>query len=241
LLSQFGVGAVYHYAPLHYLAFIARHGALLSKLELQSRGFAAEHFRSTSRKQDEQRGFAAYVHLTLDAHPPILQAKLNGGFPHFEVALPVAQLEKLEHILCRFNIAKTRYFLGAKQEPEESLKNGRYHGNMRLPVAISSAERRALLERNYGLGMIEVLILNQVPLGSNTVFRFFHDEDLASAVQVLEQLGVTAYAVERDKKISYKPSTQYRNAVREVLAKAVADSSWKGNGLEFDRIQPCQK
>jgi len=77
---QAGVRALYHYAPLHYLPFIARSAALLSKLGLRREGFPEKHFRSTSYRQDMARGFERFVHLTIDPHPPILQAKLKRGF-----------------------------------------------------------------------------------------------------------------------------------------------------------------
>jgi hypothetical protein len=236
LLAQFGVSRIYHYAPLHYLPFIARRGALLSKTELRRLGFRDSHFRTTSRAQDEQRGFARYVHLTLDAHPPILLAKLEGGFPHFEVAIPAARFDALDYSLCRFNIAKTRYLRGGRQEPPECDQNGRYYGDMRLPIATTLEERKALLRHNYGKNMIEVLVPEQLPLVEGTAFRFFDDDDLACARQVLHDLSVEIYRLERDARLQYGPSAQHREAVRQVLLRAVADPSWLGSGLEFDRV-----
>jgi hypothetical protein len=236
LLSKFGVATVYHYAPLHYLPFIARRGALLSKTTLRQLGFADSHFRSTSRAQDEARGFARYVHLTLDAHPPILSAKLSSGFPHFEVALSGVDFNGIDYLLCRFNIAKTRYFRGAKQAPLESEKNGRYHSDLRLPVAVTLAQREALLRLNLGENMIEVLVPDQMPINERTVLRFFHDEDLTCAGEVLQRLGIKTYETARDLAIEYKPSLKYRDAVKAALARSIVDPSWRGAGLEFDRV-----
>jgi hypothetical protein len=236
LLSQFGITTICHYAPLHYLPFIARRGALLSKAELRRKGFADTHLRSTSSAQDERRGFSDYVHLTLDAHPPILRAKLARGFPHFEVAIPAPHFAGLEYLLCRFNIAKTRYFRGAKREPPECDKNGHYYEEMRLPVAMTEAEREALLRLNYGQQMIEVLVRDQMPLGEGTSFRFFSHEDLASATQVLQAVDIATYALQIDEQLQYSPSPNYRQAVAQALARAVSDPAWLGSGLEFDRV-----
>lgn len=236
MLSAFGIATVFHYAPLHYLPFIARRGALLSKVELRNQGFARTHLRSTSSEQDERRGFSHYVHLTLDPHPPILRAKLARGFPHFEVAIPVVHLAKLEYLLCRFNIAKTRYFRGARSEPPESEKNGRYYDVMRLPVARTELEREALLRLNYGQGMIEVLVRDQMPLGQGTSFRFFHEDDLTSAIEALGALDIDQYALQLDEQLHYKASANHRRAVSQALARAVADPAWLGEGLEFDRV-----
>jgi len=236
MLARHGAIAVYHYTPLHYLPFIARQGALLSKTQLSLLGFADTHFRRTSRLQDEQRGFASYVHLTLDAHPPLLQAKLAGGFPHFEVAVPAAHFDDTEYALCRFNIAKARYFRGAKQEPPESDANGRYYDGMRLPTARTPMEREGLLRHNLGRNMIEVLVPEQVPLPSGTTFRFFHDEDFHRAMQVLRNLRVSAYGLERDAQLTYQPAPHHRASTEDALARAVANEAWRGSGLDFDRV-----
>lgn len=236
MLSRFGITAVFHYAPLHYLAFIARRSALLSKNALRHEGFEDAHFRSTSAAQDDQRGFSRYVHLTPEAHPPILRAKLSRGFPHFEVAVPAEQLEQLGYLLCRFNIAKTRYFRGAKTEPPESDKNGRYYEGMRLPVAKTAHERRLMLQLNYGKCMIEVLVADLLPLGHGVSFRFFDEGDLATAKDVLARLDVSAYDLQMDKQMKYKPAPKHQRDVRDALARAVEDARWRGNGLDFDKL-----
>jgi hypothetical protein len=91
--------AVYHYAPLHHLPFIARAGALLSGLELRKLGFAENPLRRGYRMQDERRAAAGHVHLTLEPHPRLLQVKLGGGFPHFEVAIPAGALEGHDYLI----------------------------------------------------------------------------------------------------------------------------------------------
>jgi adenylosuccinate synthase len=93
VLEESGVNYVHHYAPLHYLPFIARSGALLGKPSLAAAGFAANHLRSKSSVHDVKRGFGAYAFLTLDPTPRILGAKLMAGFPHIGIAVPVAAVE----------------------------------------------------------------------------------------------------------------------------------------------------
>jgi hypothetical protein len=236
LLTQFGVQAVSHYAPLHYLPFIARRAALLSKTRLLALGFSRNHFRSTSREQDEQRGFGQFVHLTLQSNPPILRAKLQAGFPHFEVSIPAQHFEGVEYLLCRFNIAKTRHFRGARRAPVESKQNGKYLRGLLLPVAQTFEEREQLLQLNLGKRMIEVLVREQLRLLRGVAFRFFHEEDLASAAHALTTLNVNTYTLEQDATVRYTPSTSYRAAVRRALEAAVSDSSWLGEALEFDRV-----
>jgi hypothetical protein len=236
LLAQFGVSAAYHYAPMHYLAFIARAKVLLSKSELRNAGFQDAHFRSTSKKQDEERGFARYVHLTLDAHPAILRAKLQRGFPHFEVAVAASTFEGIDYLLCRFNIAKARYFKGAKAQPSESPKNGRYIGDLRLPVAATPEQREVLLKLNYGINMIELLVPERLNLESGVVFRFFHVDDLECAKKALGELGISAFQVKLDESFNYERDPQYAELVRKALSLSISDPAWRGNGIEFDRV-----
>jgi hypothetical protein len=112
-----------------------------SKLELAKRGYDIWHFRRTSRRQDELRGFADYVHLTLNALPPILRAKLTAGFPHFEVRIPAEAIAASDVHLCRYNIAKCRYLRrDGKSGPEESSANGRYFNGKQLPIAATTQD-----------------------------------------------------------------------------------------------------
>src|ERR1700720_2235867 len=78
LLSNHGVRLVYHCAPLHYLPFIARSRAVLSKPSLQKAGFGPSHLRPMSRDLDVERGFGSYAHLTLDDGPESLKSKVEG-------------------------------------------------------------------------------------------------------------------------------------------------------------------
>jgi hypothetical protein len=92
VLAAEGIETVHHYAPLHYLPFIARSEAILSKPSLKKNGFGSTHLRSMSKKQDVARGFGDYAHLTLDPEPQILKAKLAAGFPHLAINVPVTTL-----------------------------------------------------------------------------------------------------------------------------------------------------
>jgi hypothetical protein len=62
VLADHQVDAVHHYAPLHYLIFIARSHSILSKPSLHKAGFTAAHLRSMSHGLDVTRGFGSYSH-----------------------------------------------------------------------------------------------------------------------------------------------------------------------------------
>jgi len=233
LLAAAGVTSAYHYAPLHYLLFIARSKRLLSKPELQRLGYNVSHFRSTSRRQDEKRGFSSYVHLTLNQCPPILQAKLQAGFPHFEIRIPAVELDQIGFHLCRFNIAKSRYLRGGKKPPSESAENGRYYGDKRLPTAESESECRALLAHNLGRVMIEVLVPVKLPLSENSTFIFFDPDDAAIATDSLSRVGLN-WNIEIASNSPYARRQNHVARVQEFLRRAEEDENWRGNGLEFD-------
>lgn len=234
-LQSFGIAQTYHYAPLHYLPFILRAGALMSKSELRRAGFANSHFRSTSSRQDEARGFADFVHLSTLAHPPILKAKLAGGFPHFEISIASPIIEQHGYLLCRFNIAKTRYFRGALQEPPESRANGKYLGSMALPVASTDDEKRGLLEENNRSAMIEVLVRDRIQLPAPVELTAFSRPDALAIEEIAQSLGV-AVSVFLEDSLSYTADDGKRRAVFESITRAMTELDWKGNGLDFDRM-----
>jgi hypothetical protein len=226
---------VYHYAPLHYLPFIARSGALLSKERLRAAGHDTSHFRSTSRRQDGERGFADYVHLTLTQSPPILLAKISRGFPHFEIQIPAARLEEREFHLCRYNIAKSRYLLrpGATS-PVESAANGWFHGDKQLPTAETPEQCAALLDASSRDDMIEVLVRSTVPLGVDTTLLFLNEEERGLARDVIK--GAKLPWSLKLWSVRYRANPQYLARVREFMERTAADSTWLGDGLEFDRV-----
>ena len=106
---------------------------------------------------------------------------------------------------------------------------------MRLPVAVSTVERRGLLRHNVGKHMIELLVRGRVPLPKEARFRFFHDNDQELALTVLRRLEAP-YAAERDTALSYKPRREYQVAVQGALDKSIADDTWRDSRLEFDRV-----
>jgi len=236
VLTQHGVNSVFHYSPLHYLSFVARHQQLLSKPALMKIGFKEHHFRSTSHKQDVKRGFAEYVHLTLDSHPPILKAKLAAGFPHFELEIPSTAIECGEFHLCRFNIAKTRYFRGAKQEPAESPENGRYYDGKLIPIARTYEERLALFSENINRNMIEVLVPNGLELPNSTIVTLYHAEDLDIAEQIQQALGIQWQLRLMNLGSVYMRNPRYAQQVHDFVSRALDDANWTGSGLEFDRV-----
>lgn len=236
MLQRNNISYVFHYAPLHYLVFIARAQKLLSKGKLSEEGFNEEHFRSTSKRQDRVRGFNDYIHLSIDPHPGILLAKLKSGFPHFEIEVPASVIESYEYHLCRFNIAKARYFRGAKQEPMESEKNGKYYGDRALPIAVNDEEKDKLIFHNYGVNMIEVLVPDELLLTDDTIIRLFSQFDYNIAKRICNVLGVQ-WKLELDGSgVKYGENIEYRNCVTRFLYSSLNDLNWFGDGLEFDRV-----
>jgi len=236
MLIKNKISYVFHYVPLHYLTFIAREKKLLSKEKLTELGFDDSHFRSTSKRQDRSRGFNDCIHLAVDPLPRILLAKLKSGFPHFEIEIPSTVIENNEFHLCRFNIAKARYFRGAKQSPEESDKNGRYYGDRALPIAANDDEKEKLLTHNYGVNMIEVLVPGELLLPDNIVIRLFSKFDYDLAKSVLNNLGVRWSLELSQTEIDYGESKVYKDSVALYLERSLNESDWMGDGLEFDRV-----
>jgi hypothetical protein len=237
LLQEEGVEVVHHYTPLHYLPFIARDRALLTKPSLAAKGFTPSHLRSKSSHHDVARGFGEYGFLTLERHPRILAAKLKSGFPHIDVLVPPAAVEQCTFDLCRFNVAMTRQLnRGEKSGFQESDTNGRYYGAQEIPVARTDSDKRAMLRKHYGHTMIEVLIHGDLNLPNATRIQVYASDDEALAESVLNALGV-AWTVELVQPPGpYPRSITYAQAVDEFVQKALDDPTWLGNGLEFDKV-----
>jgi len=236
MLQKNNISNVFHYAPLHYLVFIFRAQKLLSKGRLSEAGFMENHFRSTSRRQDHLRGFNDYIHLSIDPRPRILLAKLKSGFPHFEIDIPTSLIEKKEFHLCRFNIAKARYFVGAKQAPIESDKNGKYYGDRALPIAVSDEEKNNLIIHNYGKNMIEVLVPDELKLTNGITIRVFSQHDYDLAERVCNAIGFQWNLELDDMGAEYSENEKYKSSVTDFLNESLKNHNWYGNGLEFDRV-----
>jgi hypothetical protein len=190
-LSRRKIRFVHHFAPLHYLLFIARSRKLLCKRSLRDQGFRESHLRSTSHRHDCSRGFRNYTHLTLDPHPKILKAKLTAGFPHIGIAVPASAIEATSYSLCRFNVAMTRHLRrnGRPGHPD-SRRNGRYFGTHQIPTARSNEQMAAMLDECLPARiMIEVLVHGDLALPDTTNVVCFSDSDIEIAKGVLASAG----------------------------------------------------
>jgi hypothetical protein len=239
ILSDQGIADVRHYAPLHYLPFIARSKSLMCKPSLATAGFKTNHYRSMSNGQDVARGFGGYAHLTLDHKPRILRAKLAAGFPHIAISVPVAAVDGADTSLCRFNVAMTRKLKrGAKPGHVESNRNGKYYNGHEIPIGRSPAEKLAILSDPLNAQtMIEVLVHGDLPLPDDTKIICYSDADAVAALNVLAQLGCP-WVVEVQTPPGYYPrSAVHSKSVTDFVAQALADQSWRGNGLEFDKLK----
>jgi hypothetical protein len=239
VLKNNGVESVQHYAPLHYLPFIGRSRAILSKPSLDAAGFKSTHLRSMSRGQDVARGFGSYAHMTLDRQPRILKAKLGAGFPHFALSVPVTSIEAVPFSLCRFNVAMTRYLKrGKKRGVPESNTNGRYYLGHQIPIARTTEDQMAMLAKHLPLGtMIEVLIHGDLALPEDTAVVCYSEDDTKIARTVLSQIQCPWKVEISEPPGHYPRSATHGKSVDDFISQAIADPNWRGNGLEFDRLR----
>lgn len=236
ILTDGGVESLYHYAPLHYLPFIGRSRALLSKSALRAAGYSDEHLRSTSRRADERRGFVEYVHLTVDSRPKILMSKLAGGFPHVELVVPASWVEHGEFHLCRYNIAKTRYIRrDGKGGVLEGPDNGRYYSGKEVPIAKTAEDCETLFRANYGRNMIEVLVPDRLDLPDTLGIAVFTQSDYGVARRVLDELQLPWQLLGEGEEL-YTRCDRYGQLVDGFVGRALENPNWQGDGLEFDRV-----
>lgn len=237
LLVQHGIERFFHFAPLHYLPFIARSQALKSKPVLAAEGYLTTHFRSTSAHIDEARGFGNFVHLSTVPNPPILAAKLGSGFPHIGIELLPSDFPQAPYDLCRFNIAKTRYLRRSGTSGfAENDANGRYYGGLQIPIARSDQEKDRLLRSREGDPMIEVLVDGCLCLSGAVAIRTYCEADKNIAQNVLNELG-TEWTVQLHAPPNHYERDEAHGAnVDEFIALALNDPNWRGSGLEFDRV-----
>lgn len=238
MFSNLGITHIHHYAPLHYLPFIGRSRSLKSKPALADSGFESSHFRSTSSRTDIKRGFGNYAFLTLQKDPRILKAKLNGGFPHIEFLIPIQSFNGTEFDLCRYNVAKSRR---TTDSPLGGFRldgtNGKYYGDMKLPVARSDEDKKALLNKHYPAGqMIEVLVPHEYALPNDTCIACYHQDDYDTVLEIKNQLGFLWDVSLRMPPGPYQRKQEYVEAVNNFIQTALNDDTWKGSGLEFDRV-----
>jgi hypothetical protein len=240
VLTNEKIEAVHHYAPLHYLIFIARSRSIMNKPSLHKAGFTTSHLRSMSHGQDVARGFGGYSHLTIDAQPRILRAKLAAGFPHIAINIPSSEIEAVSFSLCRFNVAMTRQLRREGKEGfPESDTNGRYYTDHQIPIARTDADKSAMLQKHLQENtMIEVLVHGDFNLSDETTISCFSDEDAKIARQILNSLNSKWEVKVEEPPGPYPRDSAYVTAVTEFLKKAESDPNWRGNGLEFDRLKP---
>ncbi|HEX6995936.1 MAG TPA: hypothetical protein VF339_17525 [Gammaproteobacteria bacterium] len=238
VLEDHGVERVYHFSPLHYLAFIARSRSLLSKPRLLRLGFEIVHFRSMSRKHDVNRGFEYYVHMTLHEYPRIARSKLAAGFPHIRIEVPSVAVDRRRFDLCRYNIAMTRYLRrGGSPGFPESSTNGRYYAAQQVPTARTDADKAAMLRKYLGTDtVIEVLVEEEMPLPDETTVSCFSREDEWIAREVVEALDAPWNVVRTEPDGPYPRDAFYANEVGTFLDRAIQNPQWRGSGLEFDRV-----
>jgi len=237
ILVDAGVDVVHHYTPLHYLVFIARERLLRCKPSLKTAGFNGNHLRSKSNRQDVARGFGAYAFLTIEREPQITRAKLKAGFPHIGLGVPAESVEATVFDLTRYNVAMTRRLRrGGSPGWPESDGNGRYYGEHQIPVARTDTEKCALLADHLDRNMIEVLIHGDLPLPDATSVLAYSKRDSVAVENILGALSMpwkVALAPEEDR---YEANPVYAGQVDEFVKRALADPTWRGNGLEFDRV-----
>jgi hypothetical protein len=238
ILVQSGVERINHYTPLHYLPFIGRSKALLSKPSLEKLGYAKNHLRSMSSRSDVARGFGRYAFLTIDQTPRILKAKLAAGFPHIAISVPAEAIEQTTFSLCRFNVAMTRYLRrDGKPGFPESSSNGRYYGTHQIPIAKTEADKASMLDVHLNAGtMIEVLIDGDLALPDETRIITFCEADLVVAKKITKRLGLVWRVSRAPPPGSYPLNKTYRRSVDDFIKHALDNAEWRGDGLEFDRV-----
>ena len=229
------IDSIFHIAPLHYLTFIARSKSLKSKETLRHEGFKETHFRSKSKHLDAKRGFGDYVHLSTVDHPPILVAKLAGGFPHISLSIPATSLDGIEFDLCRYNVAMSRQLRrDGKPGFAEGPANGWYYDHYQIPIARTEIEQRQLIQSRNG-EMLEVLVKPPVVLPGNTQVSVFSGSDREVVLNVLQRLNLP-WNVVLSNAPNYTPRPEYFGACEHFIKASLEDENWRGNGLEFDRV-----
>ncbi len=236
-VADFGIQNIYHITPIHYLVFIARNKSLLSKVELSKTGFSDSHFRSKSKMQDVERGFESYAHLTTSEFPPILRAKLSAGFPHVALEIPSQLLDGVDFDLCRYNVAMTRRLRrGNHFGHKESPMNGRYYDDIQIPIARTCEDQASLLTQNILQGnMIEILVPSVLNLAQPINIVTFNEDDFNLIQRILAELDCE-WLIANNQVKNYIPNPKYFAVCENFLARALDQSSWRGDGLEFDKV-----
>ena len=228
MLSQFGISSIYHCTPLHYAPLILRSRRLYSRHALERQGFMRKHFRRTSSEADRRRGFDNFVFCNTHSQFPLLDSKLERGFPHYLIEIPVTQLDGRQYLLCRLNIARSRTF-----RVDTACED--YHDNLRLPVARTDEQKVAMLKtwwRRKDCAR-EVLVEQQIDLTSDVRLIVFSEEDSAELTMIARQVGFEARIVHGR---LYRRCPLYAAAIKEITKKLLIHPEWRGYCLDYDNL-----
>jgi len=86
--------------------------------------------------------------------------------------------------------------------------------------------------------MIEVLVHGAFDLSNETSISSFSDEDATIATQTLRSVGRNWKVRVEEPPGPYPRDSAHVAAVTSFIRQAENDPSWRGNGLEFDRLKP---
>lgn len=198
-------------------------------------GFPEFHFRKTSHKADTLRGFSDYVHLTTMEWPPILKPKLSRGFPHVRLRIPSCELPK-DYYICKYNIARSRNSRDSSRPIKESPLNGYYYEDLMVLTAREPEHQIQVLKQSKKF-MIEVLVRDQVILKSETVVECFCERDFYAAQQIAGKLGISIPIVEKSVNYSYPTVETHIRGVTQEIERYFKNTTWKGCGLDFDKLE----
>ena len=166
---------LYHAAPLHYLPHIIQDNALYAQSVLASRRIAP---RATAKRRDRMLGLTDYVHLSLDAHTPLLADKIRKGYPHVLLVFDRAAVLALPQVaLLPYNTKawNTRAAYAPVTDPGDRERLLRRHQEGRYPSL------EVLVK--YGL---ELTMLDRVV--------FLADRERAMTALLLKRLSLTSPA-----------------------------------------------
>jgi hypothetical protein len=82
--------------------------------------------------------------------------------------------------------------------------------------------------------MVEVLMHDDLPLSNSTIVVSFSADDKAIVDRVLSELSVPWGSRLEQPQGRYPRSANSVRQVEEFIRRALAEPSWRGNGLEFD-------
>jgi hypothetical protein len=167
---------------------------------------------------------------------PLLDAKLKHGFPHYLIELPARILARKTYYLCRYNIARTRRYRGAKQEPKLDQKYECYSEPFRLPVANTDDRKRAMLQRWSRRQPLDVLVKSHICLGTDVRLIAFSGEDRSCLHKVARALRIEVEIVLQDH-ASYARCPRCVAEVNASIDRALEDARWKGDGLDYDSFR----